>query len=268
MTTSWDPSQYLRYAGERLRPALDLMARVPAESPARVVELGCGAGNGTALLHARWPKAEIIGIDGSAEMLERARIAAPGCRFVQADIAAWAPDTPPDVIFSNAALHWLSDHRTLFPRLIGLLAPGGWLAVQMPAMHAAPLRRAQSEIAANGPWATHLAGISSAADILAPEEYWDLLHPLSTALDLWETIYVHALTGEDAVVQWALGSSLRPFVDALPEALRPGFLSAYGAAVRPHYPRRPDGTTLLPFRRLFLLARSGSRGQEAASSPG
>jgi trans-aconitate 2-methyltransferase len=251
---SWDPTQYLRYSDERLRPALDLMARVPAETPKRVVDLGCGPGNVTALLKRRWPDAEVTGVDGSAAMLEKAAAAAPGCRFVEADIGAWTPDAPVDLLYSNAALHWLGGHRELFPRLVSLLAPGGTLAVQMPAMHAEPLRALQHEIAANGPWAELLVEVGSAPPILEAGAYWDLLRPRSASLDLWETTYLHALQGEDAVVQWASGTSLRPFLDRLPGEMRAEYLRTYTEAVRPVYPRRADGTTLLPFRRLFLVA--------------
>ncbi len=253
--TGWDPRQYLRFSDERLRPALDLLARVPVTSPGRVIDLGCGAGNVTEILKQRFPAADVTGVDGSAAMLEKARTAAPDCRFLHADIAAWTADTAPDLIYSNAALHWVGDHAVLFPRLVSLLAPGGVLAIQMPAMHDAPLRRLQLAVAAEGPWAEVLRGHVSARDILSPGEYWDLLRPLTALLDVWETIYLHPLQGDDAVVEWAAGSSLRPFLEPLGPELRAGFRRAYADALRPHYPRRPDGTTLLPFRRLFLLAQ-------------
>jgi len=252
----WDPGQYLRFEDERLRPALDLLARVPLERPARIVDLGCGAGNVSAIIKRRFPDAEVLGVDGSAAMLEKARAAAPDCRFVQADASTWQPDTPPDLIYSNAALHWLTGHEALFPRLVSLLAPGGCLAVQMPAMHDAPFRALQYTVAAQGPWAERLRGVGSAPPILDAGGYWDLLRRHVAALDLWETIYLHALRGEDAVTEWATGSSLRPFLDALPESERPAFRRAYSEAIRPHYPRRSDGTTLLPFRRLFLVAKA------------
>jgi trans-aconitate 2-methyltransferase len=252
---SWDPAQYLRYGGERLRPALDLLTAVAAESPLVVVDLGCGAGNVTGLLRRRWPDAEITGVDGSPEMLERAGQAVPGCGFVLADIARWEPDATPDVIYSNAALHWLGDHAALFPRLLARLAPGGVLAVQMPAMHDQPLRRLQHDVAANGPWAAALAGVGSAPPILPAEAYWDLLRPRCRTLDIWETTYLHALHGENAVAAWASGSSLRPFLDALAPGMREAFLGAYAKALRPLYPPRPDGTTLLAFKRLFIVAQ-------------
>ena len=259
IATSWDPSVYLRYGDERLRPALDLLARVDADAPARVVDLGCGPGNVSVFLKQRWPGADVLGIDGSAAMLEKARRAAPGCRFAEADFGTWTAEAPEgrgvDVIYSNAALHWLGGHAALLPRLLGQLAPGGTLAVQMPAMYAAPIRALQHEVAANGPWASLLADVGGAPPILEPGQYWDILKPIAASLDIWETIYLHALTGENAAVQWASGTSLRPFLDPLPEDLRAQFLAAYTEAVAPHYPRRADGTTLLPFRRLFLVAR-------------
>jgi trans-aconitate 2-methyltransferase len=255
-TTVWNPTQYLRFANERLRPALDLLAQVPLDAPGHVVDLGCGAGNVTVVLRQRFSGAEVLGIDGSATMLEKARATAPDCTFAQADIPTWQPQTAPDLIYSNAALQWVGEHDTLFPRLVSLLAPGGVLAVQIPAMHDAPIRTLQHDVAASGPWARDLHDLTEVArPIGTPEFYWDLLRPITASLDMWETIYLHAPTGEDAVVQWASGSSLRPFLDRLPEAQRDAFRAAYADAVRPHYPRRPDGTTLLPFRRLFLIAR-------------
>lgn len=253
---SWDPAQYLRFADARLRPALDLLAQVPLTAPARVVDLGCGPGTVTRLLKARFPGADVLGIDGSAAMLAKARETAPDCRFAQADFATWTPPAPPELIFSNAALHWTGEHAVLFPRLLGLLAPGGVLAVQMPAMHEAPLRRLQLEVAADGPWAARLRDAPGLArDILSAGAYWDILRPLAASLDLWETTYLHVLTGVDPVVEWAAGSSLRPFLDPLPEEQRIAFRAAYAAALRPHYPPQADGSTLLPFRRLFLVAR-------------
>lgn len=253
---SWNPTQYLRYGGERLRPALDLLARIETEAPARVVDLGCGPGNVTALLKRRWPEASVEGLDSSEAMLARARADAPQCRFAPADIATWAPTEPLEILYSNAALHWVGDHETLFPRLFRTVAPGGVMAVQMPGMHAAPLRALQQEVAGSGPWAERFrgAGTVSARPVLDPGAYFDLLAPLATSIDLWETTYLHQLQGEDAAVQWAMGSSLRPYLDRLDEPLKGEFLAAYTQAMRPHYPRRPDGTTLLPFRRIFLVA--------------
>ena len=252
----WDPTQYLRYTDERLRPALDLMARVPLAAPARVLDLGCGPGNVTAILAQRWPGAEVTGLDGSAAMLDKARAAAPACRFVEGSFATWEPPAKVDLLYSNAALHWLGDHRHLFPRLLGHLAPGGVFAVQMPAMHDAPLRALQHEVAANGPWAESLVDAGAPPAILTAGQYYDLLRPHLENLDIWQTTYLHVLPGEDAVVQWASGTSLKPFLDRLAGPLRTGFLKAYADALRPEYKRRADGMTLLPFQRLFLLGQT------------
>ena len=256
MTTgSWDPGQYLKFSDERLRPALDLLARVPLDTASRVVDLGCGTGSMTAILKRRFAAADVLGVDGAETMLAKARAAAPDCAFAQADFGTWAPAVPVDLIFSNAALHWVTGHEAVFPRLVAGLAPGGVLAVQMPAMHDAPLRRLQNEIAARVPFAAHLGQSGYARDILSPGAYYDLLRPLVKTLDIWEATYLHVLSGEDAVVEWAAGSSLRPFLDKLPADLTPAFRAGYAEALRPHYPRRADGATLLPFKRLFLLAR-------------
>lgn len=252
---SWDPAQYLRFAGERLRPAIDLLGRVPLEAAARVVDLGCGTGNVTAILRQRFPDADVLGVDGSDDMLAKARTSVPGARFEAADFGTWTPATAPDLIYSNAALHWSGDHETLFPRLVSLLAPGGVLAVQMPAMHNEPLRALQNEVAAKGPWAPLLADAGFARGLLPVGEYYDMLRPRFAELDMWETIYLHVLQGPDAVTEWAAGSSLRPFLDKLPPGLREEYRAAYSAALAPHYPRRKDGTTLLPFRRLFIVGR-------------
>jgi trans-aconitate 2-methyltransferase len=252
----WDPGQYLRFADARLRPAVDLLARVPLSAPAVVVDLGCGPGTVTGLLRARFPEACLIGVDNSDAMLERARAAVPGARFVAADFAAWQPEVAPDLIFSNAALHWTGAHDRLFPALLGRMAPGGVLAVQMPAMHDAPLRALQQEVAGQAPFADHLRDLpDTARAILPPAAYWDLLARHSASLEMWETIYWHQLRGTRPVVEWAEGSSLRPFLAALPEALRERFRDAYAAALAPHYPPRADGSVLLPFRRWFAVAR-------------
>ncbi len=250
----WDPGQYMRFAGERLRPALDLLAQVPLGSADRVVDLGCGAGNVTAILRERFSDADVLGVDGSASMLEKARATVPGCRFEQGDFFLWDPGEPVDLLYSNAALQWVDQHETLFPRLLGFVKQGGVLAVQMPAMHDTPLRTAPYELAKLAPWAEHLRGAGSAPGILSAEAYWDLLRPRVASLDIWQTTYLHALSGEHAVMEWASGSSLRAFLDRLPAELKEPFRHAYSEAVRPYYPRRADGTTLLPFQRLFMVA--------------
>jgi trans-aconitate 2-methyltransferase len=186
-------------------------------------------------------------------MLDKARAA--GFTTQLADIATWSPAEPVDVIFSNAALQWLPDHAALFPRLLAYLATGGILAVQMPAMHNEPVRALQSAVASSGPWSQQLSGVTSAPPILEPAAYYDILSDRASSIEIWITQYLHVLHGKDPVVQWAMGTSLRPYLDALRPGDRHEFIADYSKALRPHYPPRADGTVLLAFRRLFILAR-------------
>lgn len=252
--SGWDPAQYLRFAGPRLQPALDLLARIPLAAPAAVYDLGCGAGNVTRLLRERWPDARVTGVDGSPAMLEAAARAAPGVRFIQADLAAWAPPAPADLIFSNAALHWLDDHATLLPRLLGRLVPGGLLAVQMPRNHGAPSHTEMVGAAEAGPWRVRLLPLLRRAPVAGPAVYYDILAPHAGRLEIWETEYLHALEGDNPVVEWTRGSALKPLLDALEPPEREAFLADYAGRMAAAYPRRPDGRTLFPFRRLFILA--------------
>jgi trans-aconitate 2-methyltransferase len=254
-TATWDPAQYLRWSDHRLRPAVDLLQRVPPASPARVVDLGCGTGNVTALLRARWPAARVTGVDASASMLERARASDPAVEWLEADVATWAPPAPVDVLFSNATLHWIDDHAALFPRLVTRVAAGGALAVQMPRNFGEPSHTSIYEVAREARWRDRLAKLVRLEPTRPPEYYWDLLAPRVSALDVWETVYTQALTGDNPVADFVKGSWLKPFLDALDAAERPSFEQAYRARVARAYPPRADGTTLFPFRRLFIVAR-------------
>jgi len=251
----WDPAQYLKFADHRLRPALDLLARIGAETPARVVDLGCGAGNVTAVLARRWPDAETIGLDASEAMLAKARAEHPGIRFAVAEAASWTADPPVDVLYSNAALHWLGDHDALFPRLFGQVRAGGWLAVQMPRNFGAPSHTAVAEAAGDGPWGARLAPLLGPPPVDPPAAYIARLAPLAAELDVWETEYLQVLEGENPVAEWTKGTWLRPFLDALEGSQRSGFEAAYRARVAAAYPKGADGRTVFPFRRLFLVAR-------------
>jgi trans-aconitate 2-methyltransferase len=254
---TWDPSQYLKFSDHRVRPALDLMARIPFAAPRTIHDLGCGPGTITRLLAERWPDAAVTGVDSSADMLAKARHEAPGVTFELADIAFWSPPAPADLLFSNATLHWLDDHALLLPRLIAHLAPGGVLAIQVPCNHASPSHLLIEEVAAEDRWCAKLAGVRQVyRSVEAPEAYYRMLAPLLSDLDIWETTYFHVLDGENAVVEWTKGTALRPYLDALDEPARGAFLAAYQARIAAAYPKQPDGHTLLPFRRLFLVGRA------------
>jgi trans-aconitate 2-methyltransferase len=250
----WDPAKYLEFAGPRLQPAVDLLARVPLVAPASVYDLGCGAGNVTRLLAERWPAARVTGVDGSPAMLAAAARTAPGIRFVEADLRAWTAPEPADLIYSNAALHWIDDHAALFPHLLRQLGPGGVLAVQMPRNHAAPSHTEMVAAAESGRWRDRLAPLLRRVPVGPPAAYHDILTSCTSRLEIWETEYLHVLTGENPVVEWTRGSALRPLLEALDEPDRGAFLAEYAARIARAYPPRADRRTLLPFRRLFILA--------------
>jgi trans-aconitate 2-methyltransferase len=250
----WNPEQYLKFADHRLRPAVDLLNRVGAAAPDLVCDLGSGAGNVTSLLAARWPQARVVGVDSSPQMLAKAAAALPQIEWVRADIATWRPDRPADVIFSNAALHWLGDHRRLFETLLAALAPGGVLAVQMPANHDRPSHTGIAETVRGGPWRSTVEPLLREHPVHPVEFYWDVLSAAGARMDAWYTDYVQVLTGDNPIVEWTSGSALKPLLDALDEPWRGQFLADYGRRMAAAYPPRPDGTTLFPFRRLFIVA--------------
>jgi trans-aconitate 2-methyltransferase len=239
----WNPKTYLAFADERTRPAAELLARVPDEAPARVIDLGCGPGNSTALLCTRWPDAKIEGLDSSPDMLAQAKKAGVEAEWIEADVATWKAAAPYDVIYANATYQWLGDHPALLPRLIGFVKPGGTFAFQVPHNMDAPSHVLMRETAAGGPWSAKLANVREVA-VLPPANYYAILRPHAASVDIWETVY-----------HWVSGTGLRPFVQALDGAERDAFIAAYKQKLLAAYPPRTDGTTLFPFKRLFVVAR-------------
>jgi trans-aconitate 2-methyltransferase len=250
----WSPEQYLKFEDERTRPPRELLARVPLETPRRVVDLGCGPGNSTELLHQRFPKAQTIGLDSSPSMLRKARERLPDCSFVEADIGSWTPDSGTDLLFGNAVFQWLPDHPSILRRLMGSLALGGVLAVQMPDNTNEPANALQREVTANGPWAKDLTEAVPRSDLLSPDAYYDLLKPLCTRIDIWHTIYNFVMATPLAIVEWFKGSSLQPYLNLLDDDAREKFLAAYSERVTAAYKPRVDGAVLLKFPRLFIVA--------------
>jgi len=257
---TWDPRQYLTFSNERLRPALDLIARIPMAAPRSIVDLGCGAGNVAQVLAARWPAAAVIGVDSSASMLARARAATAGSArhtWMEADLESWSPDAPADLVFSNAALHWLDNHATLFARLLSFVAPGGALAVQMPDNFSAPSHTALFDVAGRERWRKRLAALVRARPVAAAIDYARWLDDAS-AIDVWTTEYLHLLPaagdGEHPVVAWMKGAALTPFLDCLDAASQERFLADYAERIASAYPPLSDGRVPFPFRRLFIVA--------------
>ena len=244
--TQWDPTTYLQYAGERSRPFVDLVARVPIEART-IVDLGCGAGNLTEVLRSRWPDGDIVGVDSSPEMIERARHHDPdlGATYVLDDIVTWRPQRPVDLMVSNAAFQWLPDQLEVIPRLRTHIAPGGVLAFQVPNNFGEPSHVLLRQLADDPRFAEHTGHIDGARGV-DPRTYLDLL-----ADDDWQ---LDVLQGDDPVFEWISGTGARPFLQALPDDRRVEFEADYRAGLREAYPKRAYGT-VLPFQRVFVVAR-------------
>jgi len=266
---TWEPGQYLKYESERLRPALDLLARIPLAAPGSVVDLGCGAGNVTRILAERWPGARIVGVDNSEAMLAKAREAAAELRnlsFQTADLAAWAAATPPsslDLVYSNAALHWLDEHATLFPRLMGAVAPGGMLAVQMPSNFHAPSHVVLQDVAGGPRWHAQLGALLRPVPVAPAVRYFEWLSPHARTVDTWTTEYLHVLPpasdGEHPVIAWIKGTALTPFLAVLGADAQRAFIRDCAERIAQAYPALPDGRVLYPFRRVFVVATRENR---------
>jgi trans-aconitate 2-methyltransferase len=253
--SDWSAAQYLKFEDERTRPPRDLIAQVPLARAGRVVDMGCGPGNSTELLIARYPDAEVTGLDSSPDMLAQARARLPRCRFVEGDLTTWAPPAGTDLLFANAVFQWVPDHPAVLRRLTEALAPSGVLAVQMPDNTDEPALALMREVASRGPWAK-MSGVNHAArdELPRPAAYYDLLKPVAARLDVWHTIYNHVMAGPEAIVEWFKGSALRPFLSALDPAMAEDFLAAYLEQIKQSYRPRHDGKVLLPFPRLFIVA--------------
>jgi trans-aconitate 2-methyltransferase len=248
VTFRWAPDDYARFTDHRLRAALDLFAGVHHAAPRLIHDIGCGRGEMARLMAERWPESIVIGSDQSADMLAAAAAEPSRVQWRHIDIATWEPDAAYDILFANAVFHWVPDHSELLPRLAGALAPGGVLAFQMPLTWPEPINAIARELLAAEPDI-----LGRLHDELAPRErYYDLLAPLGT-VDIWETRYLQVLTGDDPVLEWAKGAALRPVLEGLGGPALDDFLTEYGARLREAYPQRPDGSTLLPFPRRFVV---------------
>jgi len=253
---SWSAKQYVAFEDERTRPARDLLAAAAGANARSAVDIGCGPGNSTELLVEMFPEAKVLGLDSSPDMLGAARKRLPTVRFEQVDIGIWDNPGPFDVIFANAVLQWLPDHATLLPSLVSKLAPGGRLAIQMPDNLNQPSHRAMRDVAADGPWADTLASAAGQrTGIASASEYYAMLKPHCARVDIWRTTYHHPLKdGAAGVVEWFKGSGLRPFLQPLDEARRAQYLQRYLEKIQQAYPTLEDGSVLLPFPRLFMVA--------------
>ena len=250
--TSWDPTLYLDFDDHRSRPFHDLLARVGATAPRRVVDLGCGPGHLTGLLAARWPGAAVTALDSSAEMV--AAVRERGIEAERVDAVDWMPSLDTDVVLTNAVLQWVPSHRELLPRWVGALSAGAWFAMQVPGNFGAPSHALVRELTAEDRWRGSVA-LLGGDTVAAPAEYADVLASGGADVDAWETTYLHRLTGADPVLQWISSTALRPVRDALDDAAYAEFRAELAPRLRAAYPARADGSTWFPFRRVFAVAR-------------
>jgi len=253
LRTTWDPSLYLSFDDDRARPFHDLLARVGATTPRRVVDLGCGPGNLTSVLGSRWPDAAVSALDSSAEMVAAAR--ERGIEAEQADVVGWLPPPDADVVVTNAVLQWVPSHLDLLPRWLGALPPGAWFAMQVPGNFGAPSHTLVRELLAEPRW-TGRTEVRGGDTVAAPARYAEVLTLKAAHVDAWETTYLHRLTGPDAVLRWISATALRPLRDALSDEDYAAFTAELAPRLRAAYPIRADGTTWFPFRRVFAVART------------
>lgn len=246
----WNPSLYLQYASERTRPAAELLSRVALENARTVVDLGCGPGNSTTLLHQRWPSARIIGVDSSPNMLNEARKALPDCHFVEANISKFRPEQSFDLLYANASLQWVPDHYELFPQLVSLLNYNGVLAVQMPDNWQEPTHVLMREVAYEQGYPdrgrTPLPGVHA---------YYDILTEAGCDVDIWRTTYYHIMESHQSIIDWVSSTGLRPWLQELSESEQRNYLAHYHELLQEQYPLQENGNILLAFPRLFIVAR-------------
>jgi trans-aconitate 2-methyltransferase len=252
---TWDAQLYLRFANERTQPSLDLVARIKVENPQHIIDIGCGPGNSTAVLRQRWPDAEVVGLDNSPEMIAAAAVSYPDQAWVLADAASWVADRHFDLVFSNAALQWLPDHERLFPHLFEQVGDGGALAVQMPAHYHGSFHQVMLEVANDPAWSHLMDPARNALTKQPPAFYYDVLQPVASHIDLWETEYNHIMESPQAIIDWFRGTGMRPFLEVLPtKAEQQRFEQLVLKGCTERYLRQKDGKVLFPFRRLFLVA--------------
>jgi trans-aconitate 2-methyltransferase len=254
---TWDAKQYLRFEEQRTRPCRDLADRIAVAQPRAVIDLGCGPGNSTAVVAARWPAATISGLDSSADMITAARAAHPTRDYRVGEIGAWAASAGEhyDVVFSNAALQWVSEHGLVLPQLMKRVGAGGAFAFQVPGNYDAPAHQIMRELAQSRAWRKKFAGGVREWHVHDLPAYYDILSPSAASLDLWATEYIHVMDDAAAIVQWYKGTGLRPFLDALPTAgEKESFEAEYTTEICKAYPAQAGGKVLFPFRRLFVVA--------------
>ena len=255
--SDWNPAQYLKFSNERTQPSIDLAGRIMIDEVSSILDVGCGPGNSTQVLRVRWPDAETTGLDNSRKMIEEAQRAYPDGAWVVGDASELAGPPVYDVVFSNAVLQWVPNHKSLIPRLFSLVNNKGVLAVQVPANSKSPLHHAVWSASRLPAWNRLLGPCRRLIHYHTAEFYYDLLRPMAATIDLWETVYFHVLPGHRELIEWYKGSGMRPFLERLPDnEARATFEAEVLKRCESSYPLRKDRRILFPFKRLFFIARA------------
>lgn len=255
MPTTWNPDLYLKFQQERTQPSIDLVNRIEIEDPSTIIDIGCGPGNSTAVLSKRWPKGRVVGLDSSAEMIEKARSGFPDREWILGDVRDLTASERYDLVYSNAAIQWIPDHEGLVPTLLAIVKPGGALAVQVPMYDGMPIRRVIAEVAGQDRWREKTAGAGSLMFFHDSSFYYDLLATACDRISLWETAYLHEMESHEMIVEMLRSTGMRPYLERLDgETDREEFRSEVLAGVRKAYPVQANGRVLFAFRRLFFIA--------------
>lgn len=251
----WNVANYLKFAGERTRAAVDLAARIQIEAPASIVDLGCGPGNSTQVLKNLWPASEILGVDSSPEMIAEASRLYPDQQWQLGDISEYRPGTPVNLVFSNAALQWVGDHASLLSHIWSYIALDGVLAFQIPSSTFATVRRLIYEVSEDSVWTSRMANARAALTMESPGFYYDVLAAAAAKLDMWETEYLHVMESHEQIITWISSTGLKPFLSALDSIQeRELFVDKLRDRVVTSYKLQRDRKVLFPFRRTFVVA--------------
>ena len=253
--SAWNPDLYLKFEKERTQPSIDLVARIDVSSPERIIDIGCGPGNGTKILREKFPNSRITGIDSSSEMIDKAKSAYPPGEWILADAAEYQFTGKYDIIFSNAALQWIPDHQKLIERVVVHLTTKGKLAIQVPGNYDSPIQESLKQLSERPDWAGFLFEAVNAIRYRTPEFYYDVLSAMNLKIDLWTTTYYHILDSVTEIIEWYSGTGMRPHLDALPDDdARAAFVTELTDLIQDEYPKQADGKVIFPFRRIFFTA--------------
>ncbi|MCL2343464.1 MAG: methyltransferase domain-containing protein [Firmicutes bacterium] len=255
--SNWQPNLYLTFGKERTQPSIDLVTKIDHSNPKRIIDIGCGPGNSTNVLKARWEQAEITGLDSSESMIGEAKSKYPGMNWLCADASGDLTGLGLfDVVFSNAAIQWIPNQESLLPKLFGMLNRGGILAVQVPCTKYMPIHTELEKLTSTDQWKPHFSNMASTYSVHTVDFYYDLLCRLTPDIDLWETNYFHIMNTYSDIVKWYSGSGLRPYLDCLTDAkINAEFVKEYENALKDTYPIQADGRILFPFTRIFFIAK-------------